>query len=233
MVLQGRVTVNGCSIRDLSYQVDPKRDIVCLDNRELRVPPKVYYLFYKPRGYLTSLYDPHHRTTLEAFLKKIPCRVFPVGRLDKESEGLILLTNDGDLANLLLHPRYEIKRTYHVWVEPKLKEDKIQELLTKGMNLEGKIVKPLKFDLIKSFQGQYVYEVVVKEGVKREVRKMVSYLGGKVLKLIRVAFGPLKIKGLKPGQIRSLTPFEIKTLKTFVQQRSSKILAKASLVVST
>ncbi|MFN4131458.1 MAG: pseudouridine synthase, partial [Caldimicrobium sp.] len=121
LILSGKVVINGIVVKDLSHKVDPEKDRVFVDGKEIKPPPKVYYLFYKPRGYITSLYDPHHRKTIKCFLEKIPYKVFPVGRLDKESEGLLLLTNDGDLANTLLHPKYEIKRTYLVWVNPKPK----------------------------------------------------------------------------------------------------------------
>lgn len=140
LILEGKVLVNGQIVRDLSYKVSPERDQVIVDGKVLKIPPKVYYLFYKPRGYLTSLHDPHHRQTIRAFLEKLPFRVFPVGRLDKDSEGLLLLTNDGDLANQLLHPKYEVRRTYWVWVKPKILENKIKSLLDKGVEIEEKLL---------------------------------------------------------------------------------------------
>lgn len=233
LILQGKVMINGKVVKDLSYRVDPEKDKVLVNGREAKLPPKVYYLFYKPRGYLTSLYDPHHRKTIKPFLDKLPYPVFYVGRLDKDSEGLLLLTNDGDLAQLLLHPRYEVPRTYHVWVKPKLSEKAIKDLLQKGIYLEGKWIKPLEFKLIKTSRGAYIYQVVVKEGIKREVRKMVSSLGGEVLRLVRVAFGPLRLKDLKPGQIRPLTEKELEELKNFLQLKNSKTLAKTSSGEST
>lgn len=233
LILQGRVIINGKVVKDLSYRVDPERDKVFVDGKEAKLPPKVYYLFYKPRGYLTSFFDPHHRKTIKPFLEKLPYPVFYVGRLDKDSEGLLLLTNDGELANLLLHPRYEVPRTYQVWVKPKLSQRAIQELLQRGLEIEGKLVKPLEFKLIKILKGTYVYEVVVKEGVKREVRKMISFLGGEVLRLIRVAFGPLKLKDLKPGEIRPLKEREIESLKNFLYLKNSNTLVKTSSGDST
>lgn len=232
LILQGRISVNDQIVRDLSFQVDPERDKVCIDGKEIRTPPKVYYLFYKPRGYLTSLSDPHHRETIEVFLKKLPYRVFPVGRLDKESEGLLLLTNDGDLTHFLLHPRFEISRTYHVWVRPMLSEEKIQNLLKFGFALEGKKIKPIKFKFLKFDKATPVYEVIVKEGVKREVRKMVSYLGGEVLKLVRVSFGPLKVGNLKPGEIRPLKEEEVNKLRRLFQNKNSETLGRISSELS-
>ncbi|RKX59920.1 MAG: pseudouridine synthase [Thermodesulfobacteriota bacterium] len=229
LILSGKVSVNGKIITDLSYKVDPEKDKVYVENKLLIPPPKVYYLFYKPKGYLTSLYDPHNRKTIKSFLEKLPYRVFPVGRLDKHSEGLLLLTNDGDLANFLLHPRYEIKRTYWVWVKPELENKKIIKLIKNGIIIENKLIKPLKFKFIEKEKDKYIYEVVVKEGVKREVRKMVAYLGGKVYKLIRIKFGPLELKNLKPGEIRPLTMSEKEQLFSFINQlRSSTIFSKAS-----
>lgn len=228
LILQGRVVINGKIIKDLSFKVDPEKDKVFVDGKEAKLPPKVYYLFYKPRGYITSFYDPHHRKTIKPFLEKLPYPVFYVGRLDKESEGLLLLTNDGDLAQLLLHPRYEVTRTYHVWVKPKLSDSAIKELLKKGIQLEGKIIKPIEFKLIKTSRGAFIYQVVIKEGIKREVRKMISYLGGEVLRLVRIAFGPLKLKNLKPGEIRPLTKRELEELKNYLQLKNSNTLAKTS-----
>lgn len=233
LILEGKVLVNGQIVRDLSYKVSPERDQVIVDGKLLKIPPKVYYLFYKPRGYLTSLQDPHHRKTIRPFLEKLPFRVFPVGRLDKESEGLILLTNDGDLANQLLHPKYEVKRTYWVWVKPKILGNKIKLLLNEGVEIEGKIIKPLNFCFLKKEGPLYTYEVVVKEGVKREVRKMVSFLGGKVHKLLRISFGPLKLKNLKPGEMRPLSQKELQNLKEFLQLKSSEILERTSSGEST
>jgi len=212
LVKQGRVKVNGEVLWDLSYQVDPEKDLVEVDGKPVKPPKKFYYIFYKPRGYLTSLYDPFNKETIKPFLDKLPVRVFPVGRLDKDSEGLLLLTNDGDLANRLLHPRYEIKRVYLVWVTPKLKEEKIKKLLEEGALIGEKVIKPLEFKLFKKDKDGWIYKVVVKEGVKREVRKMVGVLGGRVHRLKRIQFGPIKLGNLKPGEIRKLSEKELKEL---------------------
>ncbi|MFN3568159.1 MAG: pseudouridine synthase [Caldimicrobium sp.] len=233
LILQGKVWVNGTPIFDLSYKVNLEKDKVVVNGKEVKVPPKVYYIFYKPRGYLTSLYDPHHRKTIRPFIEKLPYRVFPVGRLDKDSEGLILLTNDGDLANVLLHPKYEIERTYRVWVPTKLEERAIRKLLIEGIEIDGKRIKPLTFDFIKKQGKIYIYEITVKEGIKREIRKMVKALSGEVVRLLRIAFGPLRLKKLKPGEIRPLTKGEIETLNKLFQLKKSKILDNTSSEVFT
>lgn len=228
LILSGRISINGEVVRDLSRKVNPERDRVYFDGKELKVPPKVYYIFYKPKGYLTSLYDPHHRKTIKLFLKKIPYRVFPVGRLDKESEGLLLLTNDGDLANILLHPRFGIPRIYHVWVRPEIPKERIVNLLSRGLALEGRLVKPVRFQFLKKAHDCYVYEVEIKEGLKREIRKMVSYMGSQVIRLVRIAFGPLKLKDLKPGEIRPLSVEELKELWEILYEKNARTFLKSS-----
>lgn len=229
LILSGKVSINGKIVRDLNYRVNLEKDKVYVEGKLIKLPPKVYYLFYKPKGVLTSLYDPHHRETIKPFLEKLPYKVFPMGRLDKHSEGLILLTNDGDLANLLLHPRYEVKRVYRVWVTPKIENKKIEKLLKSGIRIENKLVKPLSFKLLRKDKTKWIYEVAVKEGIKREVRKMIAYLGGKVYRLVRIKFGPLSLKDLKPGEIRPLSEKEVKNLLSFVSQlKNSKILDKTS-----
>jgi len=215
LVKSGRVKVNGEVLTDLSYQVNIEKDVVEVDGKVVKPPSKVYYLFYKPRGYLTSMYDPFNKKTIKPFLDRLPVRVFPVGRLDKESEGLLLLTNDGELANKLLHPRYEVKRTYLVWVTPKLKNERIEKLLNEGVLIGEKLIKPINFALVKKEKDQWVYQVEVKEGVKREVRKMVGILGGRVHKLKRIQFGPIKLGNLKPGEIRKLSEKEVEELLNF------------------
>lgn len=229
LILSGKVSVNGRTVKELNYKVNPEKDKVYVEDKLITPPPKVYYLFYKPRGFLTSLYDPHHKETIKIFLEKLPYKVFPVGRLDKYSEGLLLLTNDGDLANLLLHPKYEVKRVYWVWVTPRLEDKKIRDLLKSGVLMDGKLIKPLSFNFLKKDKEKWVYKITVKEGVKREVRKMIAYLGGKVHKLVRIKFGPLSLKNLKPGEIRPLSKKELDNLFSFVSQlKNSKILDKTS-----
>jgi 23S rRNA pseudouridine2605 synthase len=229
LILSGKVSINGKIIKDLSYKVKPEKDKVYVEGKLITPPTKVYYLFYKPKGVLTSLYDPHHKETIKPFLDKLPFKVFPVGRLDKYSEGLILLTNDGEVANLLLHPRYEVKRVYKVWVSPKLEEEKIKKLTQSGVIIEEKLIKPLNFNLLKADKDKWIYQITVKEGIKREVRKIIDFLGGKVHRLVRIKFGPRSLENLKPGEIRPLSRKELRILFSFVSQlKNSKILDKTS-----
>ena len=229
LIKQGKVQVNGQVVFDLSYQVNLEKDRVSVEGKEVKIPPKVYYIFYKPRGYLTSLHDPHHRKTIAEFLRRIPYRVFPVGRLDKDSEGLLLLTNDGDLANLLLHPRFEVVRTYQVWVDKFFSNSEIEKVSKNGVEVEGKIVKPSSFRFLKKDGRFFVYEIKLKEGRKREVRRIIKSISGTVKRLLRVGFGPLTLSDLKPGQIVELKGKDLENLLAFVDQvKNSRILLKTS-----
>ena len=213
LVRAGRVKVNGRVVTDLSLRVDPDRDRVEVDGREVRLPEPVYYLFYKPCGYLTALSDPHGRPTIAPFLKDLPPGVFPVGRLDRDSEGLLLLTNDGELAQRLLHPRYEIPRVYRVWLVRPPREDLLERIRREGLEIEGRRVFPEEIRLVKKSRRECVYEVRLHEGRKREVRKIFAAAGSRVKRLLRIRFGPLRLGSLKPGEIRPLSPKEIRALR--------------------
>ncbi|OAG28744.1 pseudouridine synthase [Thermodesulfatator autotrophicus] len=213
LIKEGRVKVNGQVISEPGLKIDPYSQKVEVDGKPVRVEEPVYYLFYKPSGYLTSLYDPHGRKTIKEFIKHLPVRVFPVGRLDAATEGLLLLTNDGELANRLLHPRYEIKRVYHTTVKGHPSEKLIEQLLKKGVEVEGRRVYPRKIRLLRRGPNSSTYEVVVGEGRKREVRKIFASIGHPVINLKRVAFGPLTLGRLRPGEIRPLSPKELEQLK--------------------
>ncbi len=229
LIQEGKVVVNESIVKDLSYKVNLEKDIVKVNGKVVKIPLRVYYIFYKPRGYLTSLYDPHHRKTISHFLQKLPYRVFPVGRLDKDSEGLLLLTNDGDLANILLHPRYQVERTYLVWVDKVLPQEKIKKMLKKGVEIEGKFFKPLEFLLLKITKSYALYRVKIKEGKKREIRKIVKSLSGEVKRLVRIGYGPLTLSNLKPGEIVELKGKDLEKLISFVSQvKNSLTLIKTS-----
>ncbi|WP_028845722.1 pseudouridine synthase [Thermodesulfatator atlanticus] len=213
LISQGRVKINGKVVSEPGVKIDPETQRIEVDGKEIKAEEPVYYLFYKPAGYLTSLSDPHGRKTIASFLQKIPYRVFPVGRLDAATEGLILLTNDGELANRLLHPRYQIKRVYHATVKGHPRKEAIDKLLKKGVEVEGKRVFPKGIKLLRQGPRSTTYEVVLGEGRKREVRKIFASIGHPVIKLLRVAFGPLTLKGLRPGEIRPLSGKELRALK--------------------
>ena len=219
LIRTGRVKVDGKIITQVGTKIDPDRQKVEVDGQRVTPSAKVYYLFYKPRGYLTALSDPHGRATISSFLRSLPTRVFPVGRLDADTEGLLLLTNDGDLAHQLLHPRFGLKRVYEATVKGHPGREKIKELLEKGIEVEGRRVFPKAIQLLKRTPRTSTYQVVVGEGRKREVRKLFAAIGHPVLRLKRLAFGPLELKDLKPGEIRPLTPQEKNLLLNWVKKK--------------
>ncbi len=221
LIRAGRVTVDGVPVQEVGFRVDPERQEIAVDGHPVRPVPKVYYLFYKPAGYLTALSDPHGRPTIAIFLKKLPVRVFPVGRLDADTEGLLLLTNDGELAHRLLHPRYGIKRLYEATVRGHPPEKAIQKLLEEGVEVEGRRVYPKAIRLRGKGPRTTTFEVIVGEGRKREVRKLFAAIGHPVLRLKRLAFGPLVLRGLRPGEIRPLTPKELRALRQAARLRQN------------
>lgn len=213
LIRAGRVKVDGRIVRELGTKIDPYRQRVEVDGHPLHPPPKVYYLFYKPTGYLTALSDPYGRPTIKDFLKGLPFRVFPVGRLDKDTEGLLLLTNDGELAHRLLHPRHGVLRVYHAWVRGHPEERALRRLLKEGIEVEGRRVFPKAIRRLSKDRQSTTFEVVVGEGRKREVRKLFAAIGHPVFRLKRVKFGPLSLTNLRPGEIRPLSLKELRALK--------------------
>lgn len=184
--------------------------MVELDGAVLRPKKKEYFLINKPKGSITTLYDPQGRITVMDFLRRKD--LFPVGRLDKDTRGLLIVTNDGDLANKLLHPRYQVERRYIVTVKGKIDKDE-EELLLQGINLED---GPAKFDNIRVISlenSKSILEVSLHEGRKRLIRRIFNSIGHSVLDLIRIKFGPIELGDLKEGKVRPLTREEIKALK--------------------
>ncbi|MBX6423778.1 pseudouridine synthase [Thermosulfurimonas sp. F29] len=213
MIRAGRVKVNGRVVTEVATRVDPERDRVEVDGRAVRLPEKVYYVFYKPRGYITALSDPHGRPTIAKFLRGLPSGVFPVGRLDRDSEGLLLLTNDGDLAQRLLHPRFEIPRVYRVWLVRPPREELLLRILREGLEIEGRRVFPDEIRPLRRNRRECVYEIRLHEGRKREVRRIFAAAGTLVKRLVRIRFGPLTLGNLRPGEIRPLRPDELSALR--------------------
>jgi 23S rRNA pseudouridine2605 synthase len=211
LIAAGRVTVNGKRVRDLGIKVEPNNQQICVDAQPIRSERSVYWLVNKPPGYVCTNYDPARRPRAIDLVPNVEQRVYTVGRLDAESEGLLLLTNDGDLANRLMHPRYGIEKTYHVQVAGFPTREELDKL-TKGVYLsEGRVrarrVKRLKV------QGESLWlEIVLSEGKNREIRRMLAKLGHKVMRLIRVAIGPVQIGHLASGKSRRLNKHEINQL---------------------
>jgi len=212
MILEGRVTVNG-QVATLGQKADPSRDHIKVDGKLLTGGPerKVYYAFHKPRLVMSTLDDPGGRPCIADFLKRIKARVYPVGRLDFDSEGLLLLTNDGDFAHAVLHPTKKLPKTYHVKVKGVLDEAQIEQL-EKGIYLDDGKTAPAKIKPMRKTKENSWVEVVLHEGKKRQIRRMMMRVGHPVIKLLRVKVGSIKIDGLAPGEMRTLAPEEIEAI---------------------
>lgn len=213
MILEGKVQVNGETVREMGIQVDETRDRVAVEGAEVRPEAEKHYLaYYKPIGEVTTVSDPEGRATVMDKFRDYPARLFPVGRLDYDSEGLLLLTNDGDMMNRLLHPSREVRKVYWVKVSNQVSEEEIRQL-RRGVMIEGRITSPAEVRVIRREAFDTVLLISIHEGRNRQVRKMAEAIGHQVVSLKRVAFGPIVLGDLPRGQWRALTPEEIKKLK--------------------
>src|SRR5213079_3233862 len=219
MILAGRVTVNGRVVTELGSKADPDRDHVKVDGKLItRREPHRYILLYKPKEVMTTVEDPQGRRTVIDLVRGVRERIYPVGRLDFHSEGLVLLTNDGDLAYKVSHPTHGSVKTYHVKVRG-VPEERLVEKLRRGITLEGKRTLPCDIDRIKTTgkgqdEGNSWFEVKLREGRTQQIRKMFKAVGHPVSKLRRVAIGPISDPKLTPGVWRELTRHEVKMLET-------------------
>ncbi len=205
--------INGRVVTELGLKIDELQDRIEVDNRPVRLPSEhVYLLLNKPAGYIVTVDDPEQRKTVMELLPRLPVRVFPVGRLDAETEGLLLFTNDGELAHRLTHPRYEINKLYEVRVKGFV-EDKDLERLEKGVFIDGRKTAPARARIIYRNREKSLLSLEIHEGRKHEVRKMLYALGFEVKKLRRVSFTGLIIKGLRRGFWRPLKTEEVAKLK--------------------
>ena len=217
-ILEGRVTVNGSVIRELGSKADPAKDSIKVDGK--RVKPAVeplYFALHKPPGIVTTLRDPKSRPDLTPLLARLGAkkRVFPVGRLDFNSSGLLLLTNDGDLAQRLTHPRFGVKKLYQVKLSACPTEKELA-LLRQGIRLADGVTAPARVRILEKLRKNAWVEIEIHEGRNREVRRMFEALGYFVEKLIRIRVGPVSLGRIAPGEIRPLSPLEIGALKKSV-----------------
>ncbi len=213
-IQEGRVTVNGDVVTKLGTQADLAKDKVKVDGKLVARPALNYLLFHKPPGLVTTLNDPEGRPHLGEWLETLgrKGRLFPVGRLDFNSSGLLLLTNDGELAQKLTHPRYGVSKVYQVKLN-RCPSEKDLDRLRKGLHLEDGWTAPAKARVVEVLKKKAWVELEIREGRKREVRRMFEALGYFVEKLARVRMGPLRLGSLAPGEYRPLTPQEISALK--------------------
>ena len=213
LIKQGIVTVNG-HIAELGEKADSKQDIIMVNGQTIKLDQKVYYLLYKPEGYLCTLSDPFNRPKVVDLLPKEP-RVFPVGRLDADTTGVLLLTNDGELTNLLLHPRYHVEKAYLAEVQG-FPEENVLEKLRSGLVLEDGPTLPAKVELIKRGRTSSSLRIVIREGRKRQVKRMLEAIAHPVIHLHRERFGFLEIGKLQKGESRKLNKSEVERLKECV-----------------
>ncbi|MFH0933431.1 MAG: pseudouridine synthase [Nitrospirota bacterium] len=215
LIFEGRVIVNG-KIATIGMKADPSRDYIKVDGKLItglkKEVQKVYIMINKPRGVVTTLFDPEGRPAVKDFLKGVKYRVFPVGRLDYDSEGLLLLTNDGDFAHAVLHPLKKISKTYLVKVKGIIREDKI-ERLRHGVKLEDRKTLPAKVRRVRQSEKNSWIEITLYEGRKRQVRRMLESVGYSVITLRRIGINGLKLRGLKTGELRYLTLDELQLIR--------------------
>ena len=207
----GRVAVDGKKIQTPDEWVDPERQLVTLDGKPLRAVKKIYLLLYKPKGYVTTYKDPDGRPTVYDLLKDFPEKVFSAGRLDLDSTGLLIFTNDGEFADRITSPESHVPKTYLVKASLLLTDDQLDQL-RRGVALADGPTRPAKVNRIRDSGRFTFFEITITEGRNRQVRRMVETLGAKVLKLVRTEIGSIRIGELQIGKYRPLTEREIREL---------------------
>lgn len=212
IILDGRVQVNGKTVTELGSCANPRRDVITVDLVEIHREDPVYILMNKPKGYVTTVKDDQGRPTVMALLRGVPGRLYPVGRLDFNSEGLLLMTNDGALAQVLMGPEHEIPKVYLVKVHRNLSPELLKEL-QEGFLLSGRRLKPCHIEVAEKGDNPWL-KVTLTEGKNQQIRRMFAAVGHPVSKLRRVQFGPLADPLLKPGTWRYLSPQEIAAIKS-------------------
>lgn len=208
---EGRVTVNGVPALEPGLKVDPLHDRILVDGRPVRAPRRLHVALHKPRGFLCTRRDPENRQIVTDLLPAEWAALYPVGRLDRDSEGLLFLTNDGEFCLRVTHPRYGIHKRYLATVEGKLDPALLPRLI-EGIPDGGDTLRAERATPVSATKSASIVELVLREGRYREVRRMFAALGHKVVRLQRVQIGPIKLGELKPGRWRTLTPAEVKTL---------------------
>lgn len=218
LISSGHVKINGrpCKLGD---KADSK-DIISIDGENLKIPRKRHYYYimlHKPRGYVTTMSDEFDRKSVSELVKDIPERVYPIGRLDKNSEGLLLFTNDGKFANDIMHPSGHISKIYRVTVRSGITDEQLVKM-SEGIEIDGKKTLPCTINVLVNENGRVVLQMVIKEGRNRQIRKMCEAVGLEVARLKRTAIGPVKLGMLKPGAHRELTNEELRALRSAISK---------------
>ncbi len=234
MVLEGRISVNGHLVRTLPILVDPAKDRVIVDGEPIRLRPtetaqRLYIVLNKPVGVVcTNVAQGAQRRAVDLLPKELKARLYPVGRLDADSKGLLLLTNDGELTNRLTHPRYGVTKTDRVTVDRAMSPETLEQLRVGGIWLadpktgRGHKTGPTQAKLISRSPTGTVLEIAIQEGRNRQIRRVLAKLGHKVRELVRIRFGPLLLDNLPPGKFRELTPKELKQLQRAARESKPK-----------
>ncbi|MGI5958840.1 MAG: pseudouridine synthase [Massiliimalia sp.] len=222
LILQRRVKVNG-HIAITGQKIDPTKELVTIDGERIyynRKKQHVYLMMNKPRGYITSMSDDRGRRCVTELLPETDVRVFPIGRLDLNTEGLLLFTSDGKFANDMMHPSRAVTKTYRVTVRPDLTDEQAVKL-SEGVMIDGRKTAPAKVVVLSKQPNRVVMELVIHEGRNRQVRKMCEAVGLEVARLKRTSVGPIKLGMLKPGTCRELTSEELRALRAAVKRPSA------------
>lgn len=222
LILDGKVKVNSKVVKELGIKVSSK-DVVEVNGIPLEKEGPVYYLFYKPREVISSVDDDKGRKVVTDFFPEIKERIFPIGRLDYHTSGILLLTNDGDFANLLMHPRHEVEKVYVAKVKGIPKKEDLNKMIS-GVKDERDLLKALRYTIISVDKKRQtmILEIRLGEGKNRHIRRMMKTLGYPVMKLKREKYGFLNLRGLNPGEYRPLTPHEVKQMRTLALKNVEK-----------
>lgn len=216
LILRGRVRLNGHPVKlgdKCGFQ-----DLITIDGERIYMPRKknfVYIMMNKPRGYVTTVSDELDRRCVMDLLEGVEERVYPVGRLDRNSEGLLLFTNDGEFANSIMHPSRHIAKTYRVTIRPNINDEQLTQL-SSGVEIDGKMTLPANVVVIEKQEGRVVLNITIREGRNRQIRKMCEAVGVEVARLRRTSIGPIRLGMLKPGTWRELKPDELRALRTAI-----------------
>jgi 23S rRNA pseudouridine2605 synthase len=212
LIVAGRVAIDGAIVKEMGICIIPGKNRITFDGKLVEAKEQlVYYLLNKPKGYVTTLSDPQGRPIVTSLIKDIDARLFPVGRLDLDTEGALILTNDGELAQKIQHPSHGIDKTYEALVKGCPKKDAI-ELLKRGIFLEGKMTSPAGVSVVAKVGANCVMQITIHEGRKRQVKKMFGFIGNPVLHLKRIAYGKLFLGRMALGDYRQLNPSELKKI---------------------
>lgn len=221
LILAGKVKVNG-KIAGLGDKINPKRDTVTVSGKKIVSSKKHYYIMlHKPRGFITTMEDEMGRKCVAQLVKDVGARVYPVGRLDKDSEGLLIMTNDGDFANHLMHPSKHVPKTYRVTVRPSVTDEQLLAF-NEGIEIDGRKTAPADAHIIDKSENRVVLEVILHEGRNRQIRRMCEELGLEVARLKRTHIGSIKLGMLPQGKWRELTEDEVHKLKVSSGMRVNK-----------